>query len=296
MIRSVYKLQLLLVVIFSIFFTLFPFVLLHNSRDGMQNKWMLSLFPVLGIFLFYASFRKAPRVILDENFITIRKLGSTKTLDWSDVQEVFLSKKEYYMGQSMEATVIIFNNGDKLILWDHMYSNGAEMRNFINSKAGPKEMDPPPTITEKSIYSVNRRIYAGNAFTSLNTLLITGMAIYFFFVIKGSPNNGSRIFIPVGLIALFYFLLGTQMNYFLIDDGYVIIKNHYFPWQSIKFSLNDIESVDIETPYRRSTGLRILFKNFKSKIYGAGTLRDHNWKDLLNDLKLIGIPARDDRH
>jgi hypothetical protein len=86
------------------------------------------------------------------------------------------------------------------------------------------------------------------------------------------------------------------MNYFLIDDGYVIIKNHYFPWQFIKFSLNDIESVDIETPYRRSTGLRILFRNFKSKIYGAGTLRDHNWKDLLNDLKLIGIPARDDRH
>ena len=295
MVRSVYKLQLIVVVIFSLFFIFFPFVLHYNSGEGMQNIWILFSFPALGIFLFYASFQKAPRVILDENFITIKKLTDTKTFDWSDVQEVFLSKKEYYIGQSMEATVVIFNNGDKLILWDHMYSNGAEMRKFINLKAGAKEMDPIPKITQKSIYSVNSRVYAGNVFTSLNTLLIIGIAIFFFYTIKSSATNGLRILIPMGFIVLFYFGLGTQMNYFLIDDGYVIIKNHYFPWQSIKINLNDIESVDIETRDKRSTSLRILSKNFKSKIYGAGTLRDHNWNDLLNDLKVIGIPVRDDR-
>jgi hypothetical protein len=38
-----------------------------------------------------------------------------------------------------------------------------------------------------------------------------------------------------------------------------------------------------------------MFKNFNSELFGAGTLRNINWEELLKDFKLIGIPARDDR-
>ncbi len=202
MVRSVYKPQLILIVLISLLLTFFPLILLHIPMGGMKNIWILFFFPVLGIFLFYTTFQKGPRVILDENFITIKKLTGTDTFDWSNVQEVSLNKKESYNGHSMEATVIIFNNSDKLILWDNMYSNGAEMRNFINSKAGPKERDPPPKITEKSIFSVNRRIYAGNVFTSVNTLLIAGLAIFLFFTTKSGAHRNSVILMNLGIIAI----------------------------------------------------------------------------------------------
>ena len=96
-------------------------------------------------------------------------------------------------------------------------------------------------------------------------------------------------------MACFFFGMGTQMNYFLIDNGYLIIKNHYFAWLNRKVSLQDVVEVDIEQPNKRSTGLRIITRDFKSKLYGAGSLRDRNWEELLNDLKLIDIPVRDDR-
>jgi hypothetical protein len=92
-----------------------------------------------------------------------------------------------------------------------------------------------------------------------------------------------------------YLLFGIQMNYFLIDNGSLFIKNHYFPWFYKQIKLTDIAEVNIETPYRRSTSLKIVTRDFKSEIYGGGSLRDINWNELLTDLKTIGIPTRDDR-
>jgi hypothetical protein len=82
------------------------------------------------------------------------------------------------------------------------------------------------------------------------------------------------------------------MNFFEIKYGKLIIKNHYFPWKKKEFDLKDIEEVSTETPYRRSTGLRIITYQFESKFYGAGSLRSHTWNDLLKDLESIGIKTK----
>jgi hypothetical protein len=84
------------------------------------------------------------------------------------------------------------------------------------------------------------------------------------------------------------------MNYFIIDNDSFIIKNHYFPWKRKIFSLNDILEMDIEQPNKRSKSLRILTKDYQSKLYGAGSLRQKNWDELRQDLKDIGIPVRSD--
>ncbi|MDP9041368.1 MAG: hypothetical protein M3N30_05255 [Bacteroidota bacterium] len=257
-------------------------------------KFLLALFPLAGILLLCSFFQKNPRVVLDTEFITAKYLTGVKTHDWSSISDVFLSRKEDYFTQSLEATVIVFDSQDKLVLMDDMFSNLAELRNFIIQKAAGKIRDAMPQIASKNLQTINRRIYSGNVFISMNNILMMGMAVAFMVMLRPYKFEPA-LFMAIGVLLFWYFVTGIQMNYFLIDEGDLFIKNHYFPWKNKRISLSDIEQVDFEIPYRSSTGLRIMSKDFTSTLYRAGTLKDAKWKELLNDLKFIGIPVRDDR-
>ncbi len=296
MLRSKYKIpQLIIIIIFCLLFMGMPFIILNNGRT-FEHKYFVIIFPILSLFLFYSTFQKSPRILFDDEFITARYLFSEKIYDWSSISgHGYLSRKENYMLQAMEATSIIFDNGDKLSIWQDVYSNCEEMRSYISNKSSTKIRDPRPNIVSSNLQSITRRRYSGNVYTSFNTLLVIGMAIFMWISIKGKAKSEILLLIPIGFIILLFFGVGTQMNYFLIDERCLFIKNHYFPWINKQVRLEDIVEVDIETPNKRSTGLRIITKDFKSKIYGAGSLRSRNWDELLGDLKLIGIPARDDR-
>ena len=87
------------------------------------------------------------------------------------------------------------------------------------------------------------------------------MAAFFLFQFKPIKPEPALL-IPVGLLLILYCLFGTQMNYFVIDDGCLIVKNHYFPWKSRRLDLREIVEVNIESPYRRSDGLRVLMKDY----------------------------------
>ncbi len=299
-VKSCYKIAQLVAVIFSfLFFTTIPvFLYLTTPQNNIVMLVIIGMF-AWGLYFPYIYLKRSPRIILDSNFISVNYPFGSETYDWTSVQDVFLSNKEIFsvlfMGQSLEATTIVFTNGDKLVLWENMYRNLGEMRDFISQNSVGKIRDPVPDISPKNLHSVTRRRYSGNVYTSLNTLTILGAALFFAFQLRNNLKLDSILLIPVSLIFALFILLGTQMNYFIIDEGYLIIKNHYFPWVNKKINLSDIEGLDIETPYRRSSGLRVISKNFRSKLYGAGTLRTENWEALKKDIKFIGIPVRDDR-
>ncbi len=295
MLKSKYKVLLLIVtIVFCLFFMAMPFIILHNSRT-FEHDYIVIIFPILSLFLFYSTFQKSPRIILDDEFLTAKYLFNEKIYSWSSIVDIYLSRKENYMLQRMEATSIIFDNGEKLNIWQDVYSNCEEMRSYISKKSFGKIRDPRPNIISNNLRAITRRRYSGNVYTSFNTLLLVGLTIFIGISIKGKTKSEGLLIIPIGFILLLFFGVGSQMNYFLIDEGFLFIKNHYFPWINKQIRLEDIVEVDIETPNKRSTGLRIITKDFNSKLYGAGSLRNKHWEDLLGDLKLIGIPARDDR-
>jgi hypothetical protein len=293
MLSSKYKIPLLItIVFFCLLFFIMPFIILNDGKSG-RHEYLVIIFPILSLFLFYSYSRSSPRIVLDDEFLTAKYLFYSKTYDWSAIKDIYLSKKENYMMQNMEATSILFDNGDKLNIWQDVYGNCEQLRSFISQKASEKIRDPSPNIIANNLRSITRRRYSGNVYTSYNTILIVGMAIFFGISIKFKFDF--ILLIPICFILIFFFGLGTQMNYFLIDEGCLFIRNHYFPWINKKVRLEDIVEVDIETPNKRSTGLRIITKDFNSKLYGAGSLRSKTWKELLSDLRLIGIPSRDDR-
>lgn len=56
--------------------------------------------------------------------------------------------------------------------------------------------------------------------------------------------------------------------------------------------LADIIEVDIETPEKRSTSLRVYTKDYRSGLYSAGSLQSSHWKSLQDDLAYLGIAIR----
>ena len=303
MVRSGYKWgQLTITIVAFVFTVTIAFVLYKTTPvwDSVPLMLIVVGFVAFAFYLLVIFFQRSPIVILDEEFITVKYPFGTKTYDWLSVKDVFFSRKEYYsilliLGQTLEATFICFENGEKLILWQDMYSNLSQLRSFISAKTLGKIRDPSPNISSKSLALINRRRYAGNVYTSFNTIFLFAITIIMSCLIIYKPENGPTVFFPLGMILFLYLLFGSQMSYFIIDNGYLFIKNHYFPWFYKQIKLIDIAEVDIETPYRRSTSLRIVTRDFNSTIYGGGSLRNRNWNELISDFKSIGVPVRDDR-
>ena len=61
------------------------------------------------------------------------------------------------------------------------------------------------------------------------------------------------------------------------------------PWVKRTYDVNDIIEANIERPYKRSTSLRITTRDFKTKLYPAGSLRQKHWNTLRKKLEELRI-------
>lgn len=131
--------------------------------------------------------------------------------------------------------------------------------------------------------------YSGNPIISFNTLCIPGTTILVLTLLKFSKAG---FLVALALDLLCYFVFATQMYFFKIKAHELTVKNHYLPWIRHTYNLNNIEQISIEKPYRRSTALRIITFQSQSRQYGAGSLRNKDWNELLEDLATLGIKTR----
>lgn len=74
----------------------------------------------------------------------------------------------------------------------------------------------------------------------------------------------------------------------------MIVKNHTFFWLNKSLKYSDIVEVVFEKRGRLPNSLRITTKDFKSKIYFAGTLSDKSWGEMLTLLKKNKIKVRNE--
>jgi hypothetical protein len=255
----------------------------------------------VGIYFPFAFYRRSPRIIFDDEFITVKGLFGTKTYDWISTKSVRLSSKEtftvfFILGQQLEATTISFENGDEIFLWADMYSNLSELITFISAKVPDKILDQKVKIDNAQVKFIDTKVYKGNPYTSFNSLLILGMIIFFFVMLHPKPGEPALLLLPFGFVFILFIGFGTQMNYFIIENGELIIKNHYFFWKKKVYHLKEIREMVIETPQKRSDSLRIITNEFNSKLFGAGSLRNINWRELVDDITAIGIPIRADTY
>jgi hypothetical protein len=84
------------------------------------------------------------------------------------------------------------------------------------------------------------------------------------------------------------------MNYFKVSQTFLVIKNHNLLWCTKAFRLSDIEEIVFETQGKMPNCLRVITKDFRNKLYLAGTLTDKTWLQLKDKLEGYNIKVRNE--
>lgn len=93
----------------------------------------------------------------------------------------------------------------------------------------------------------------------------------------------------------FWFLFNSWlMHFFCITNDYFIVKNHNLVWRTKIYRLKDIKEIVYETQSKQPNSLRIITKDFRNKVYPAGTLRDKTWLEMKSRLQMKGVKVRNE--
>jgi hypothetical protein len=243
------------------------------------------------VYILYAYFKNAPRIKVNSHSITF----NNEEFYWLDIEHIELvGKKRFpFLGNYyMEAASFSFKNGISKIIFDDMYSNTWEIKSFIKMVVIDKI-----EFSEGSISPIDNGsltfdfcdTFKGNQITSFRGICLWGFIGFFVFkaLISRTPVNIEGLLFISGFSLLWFIAFSYQMHYFQVSDNYFIIRNHNFFWKKKVYNIDEINEVVFETQGKMPNCLRILTKDFKSKLYPAGTLRVNNWLDLKDKLETI---------
>ncbi|MDB5283800.1 MAG: hypothetical protein JWO06_2875, partial [Bacteroidota bacterium] len=91
----------------------------------------------------------------------------------------------------------------------------------------------------------------------------------------------------------------AELNYFLVSEKHLVVKNHLWPPYKIIYKLEDIEKVTVgqRSPvpqsYSYTDALKIVFSNYDERIFPAASLNRSDWRGLKEILLRLNIPVTD---
>ena len=260
---------------------------------------------IVGLGLVYLAFhmvvkyfKNTPIITLNSFEITFDKRVSFKL---RDIDELKLTGKVSFpmlFNFPMEGTSIRFKNGETKFIYDELYSNAWQLKSILEKvvvNKEPYEMGAPetkPTNTELE----HMEVFKGNPYFSLRGIMLWGLIGYLMFLtfFGGKPIDPKVTMIFIGISIFWFLAISNSMNYFGLSDEYFIVKNHHFIWKRHLYKLIDIREIVFETQPKASNCLRIISRDFHTKLYPAGTLHDKHWLELMRRLEAKGVPVRNE--
>lgn len=253
---------------------------------------------VLAFYTVYKYYKNAPLLELDQQTITIGK----QTFSWSDIKKIELTGKwnfSFIGSFPMEGFEIEFHDGTSKVIFDDAYSNSWEIKSFIQNVIIDKKEMHSISTTKVSINDAKFEqfdVFKCNQFTSFRGIALWGFIVFFALMLLTKnrfPETNGFIFLVI--MAVFWFIFFShQMNYFSCSKNFFIVKNHNFLWQNKIFKLTDIKEIVFEAQNNQPNSLRIITKDFRNKLFPAGTLRDRNWLEMKRVLEKYTIEVRNE--
>ena len=296
-------------------------ILFQDGLDDLNNgkAFFKSTIPV-SIFLFSFSLYSIyyftltyPKIILTNDGITFATIYKTNFFDWQQIKEINLTGKEpmrfLFVSRPMEAICINLKDGSKKIIWADNYRNTAHLRIALNTAKKQLNLRQPVSIEQSESRNVANKTVAsflsykefrGDLLTSMNGIIFFGWLLFIISILISKPtvflsNIGALLSILFATVLICGMMI-YQLHYFVITDTQVVVKNHLCVWINKVYQLDEILEVAIETPHKRSTSLRVIDKDFNSKLFPAGSLRDRTWKDLMTELIDRNITVRNEAY
>ncbi len=267
------------------------------TKDYFMSLFGLAFY-LLAFFTVYAYWKNTPHVIIDNYTI---KIGD-RTIDIKNIKDVALTGKmpfRFILNYPMEGTALLLADDTEIFLFDDMYANSSEIKLFLQQVVLNKQEYKPAltsNISKDSIYIENEETFKGNQFTSFRGLSLWGLIGFLTFTLFDSWEHPPMLqLVTLIVFGIFWFVLhGWLMHYFGLTTDYLIVRNHIFIWKMKIYRLSDIKEVVYETQGKQPNCMRIITKDFRNKLYPAGTLRNKTWLYLKMKLEAKGVAVRNE--
>lgn len=279
-------------------FMIYIFYKMWLNNEVENKTYFMPIFGLLAYFIGF-SFTKSyikntPKIILDFEKITIRN----KTYYWKDIQNVKMTGKKGFglFSYQMEVTTLKFKDNITEYIFDDMYSNSWEIKSFIKQIVVDKKDKIEISVNEiieKEIEKEHFDEFKGSPFFSFRGVILWSFILFFIFLLLKTSNlNSLKFFVPFGLI---WFTFNSYcMHYFELSKNYFVVKNHYFWWIKDIYKNSEIEIIVFESQQKQPNSLRVISKDFRRKIYLAGTLNDKKWLEMKTELERKNIKVRNE--
>ena len=266
--------------------------------------------PIYGSFLLFAAaiglvyhyLKTCKKIQINNNGIKLSSLFNSESIPWNEIIKIELIGKSRNRMIIAETTNLDLKSGKEIDIIASYYQNMPSLRitleqvhQFLTNNEPVELKQAPIPHKPESVWHLNlnaMKKYSNNHFLSFNGIMIYGwiaFSIYFLLTLGLTRNLGSLLLVTSVMSGIFYGFLGYQLHYFYLDKNYLVVKNHVWPWVNHIYKIEDINEVALEIPYKRSISLRVITKEYQSKLYQGGSLRKNTWEKLMkdfNDLKV----------
>lgn len=301
-----YYLTLIASTLFFLALAAFMFFLFIQRINQGITKPKDNILPTFGtlvlafaVYNVYQYVLNSPKVIINAYNISF----NAEVLALSDIENIEFTGKHlfpYLFAYQMEGTALLFKDGSKRIIVDDMYQNSWELKLYLKHYVSDGKRIPPHQpgpIVKGSLENEHFDVFKDNQFISLRGISFWGMTVALIYgLIKSNKLNIGSVLFLIFYLLLWLILHGWMMHYFKLSERYLVIVNHLLPWKKHVYKLNDISEIVFETQQRRPNCLRVIGKDFKTKLYPAGTLHRKTWLDLEAFLTRHGINVRNELH
>ena len=248
----------------------------HEDIDGAGEYVGVVLMAglvVVILSLVYNYIRIAPRIRVTKDSIRF----SRQTYAWTELQNITftgLQPNKYLFMPYWEGAVLTFTNGATKYILDDMYTNAWRVKLFIQqvviNKSNYSEL-PAVEITKADIEKEHFESFKRNPLFSFRGLFFWLPALLLCLAaIAVSLKHAIEI---AALLFLWWRINAPGQYYFKASENLLVVKNYLFLKGRV-YRLEDIKELVFTSNGRGPSDLRVITKDFKSKLFTCGTLRD----------------------
>jgi len=275
---------------------------------GFQQSSSMLIFAAAAVFAGSFLVRQMIVVKVLPDRIELRGLLFRQTIFRDDIRSIDLVGREKIGLLSAKwpsaAVVIKWGRSDKIVLADAFYRNMPQLKqalyeNFLSSPADAV-LFPGHVTDVKAIpveAEVNATMFTGHPFLNIQTLIFLVYIVFTAVALHPLKNDAGSIFYAGLLVIVYlpmYLTTGYRLFYFKVSEEYLIVKNHFFPWFTKAYRLEDVSEIVLEVAWRRGISLRVNTRNFFSKRYTAASLRKGDWKGLQQTLESRQVAVKNE--
>lgn len=294
--RHPYKFYLALILVNILLLGLTILFLIIGIKENDNKLSLLGLiFSTLAIIMDFIFVKNSPKIVLSKKGILFKNIF----YNWNELSNTELTGKSNLFLAPTECATLYFKNLKSIKIFDDLYYNTPDMKCFIQEIVIDKKDTfkiPNSTINSNNIDSEFFIPYKGNPVFSFRGILMWSMILFFLYIpffSKKSINIKELLFL-IPLCQFWFILNSWMMYYFEISKNFFVVKNHYFFWKKDIYSISDIKEVVFEIQPKQANKLRIITKDFKTKFYLAGSLKDKTWLEMKDELESKNIKVRNE--